>query len=79
MVDSKLWGRVWDSFRSRRPLLGPKQFIRISTKVHPDQLEPGDIRLQRFLNEWLERVDYLKEMETWEKTKSTEEEGSDDE
>lgn len=77
MVDSKLWGRVWDSFKSRRPLLGPKQFIRISTTVHPDQLEPGDVRLKHFLGEWLERVDYVKEMEIWENTKPTEEGGND--
>ena len=65
MVDSKLWGRVWDSFKSRRPLLGPKQFIRVSTTVHPEQLEKGDLVLQEFLGKWLERVDYVKEMEAW--------------
>ena len=77
MVDSKLWGRVWDSFKSRRPLLGPKQFIRISTTVNPDQLEPGDVRLAHFLGKWLERVDYMKEMETWKNTEPSQEGGND--
>lgn len=77
MVDTKLWGRVWDSFKSRRQLLGPKQFIRVSTTVHPDQLEKGDLRLQSFLDNWLERVDYVKEMESW-KDSVLSEEGGDD-
>ena len=65
MVDSKLWGRVWDSFKSRRQLLGPKQFIRVSTTLHPERLNEGDDRLQQFLGQWLERVDYSIEMEAW--------------
>jgi hypothetical protein len=32
-TDNVLWTRVWESFWSRRQLLGPKEFIRISTAV----------------------------------------------
>ena len=65
MVDTQLWGRVWDSFVSRRPLLGPKQFIRVSTTLSQSDPSSGDARIQGFLQEWLEQVDYQKEMEAW--------------
>ena len=51
--DSLLWRRVWDSFLSRRPLLGPKQFLRVSTPVVPGRESDGDERLRRFLREGL--------------------------
>jgi hypothetical protein len=47
--DSLLWRRVWDSFVTRRPLLGPKQFLRVSTPVAPGREEESDRRLQEFL------------------------------
>jgi hypothetical protein len=78
MVDSKLWGRVWDSFKSRRPLLGPKQFIRVSTTVQAGQLEKGDDRLKGFLGQWLVRDDYLQEIEAWGNAKASEEGDPDD-
>jgi len=78
MLDSKLWGRVWDSFRSRRPLLGPKQFIRVSTTVQAGQLEKGDDRLKDFLGQWLVRDDYVQEIEAWENAKASEQGDPDD-
>ena len=78
MFDSKLWGRVWDSFKSRRSLLGPKQFIRVSTTVQAGQLEKGDDRLKDFLGQWLVRDDYGQEIEAWENAKASEEGGPDD-
>lgn len=51
--DSLLWRRVWDSFLSRRPLLGPKQFLRVSTPVVAGRESEGDERLRRFLREGL--------------------------
>lgn len=78
MFDSKLWGRVWDSFKSRRPLLGPKQFIRVSTTVQAGQLEKGDDRLKDFLGQWLVRDDYVQEIEAWENAKASEEGDPDD-
>ncbi len=57
-IDTQLWKRVWESFVSRRPLLGPKQFIRLSTSVGLGSLEDGDRRLQAFLKEWLKKTVY---------------------
>jgi hypothetical protein len=70
MVDTLFWRRVWDAFVSRRPLLGPKQFVRVSTFVFPSQVHEGDQRLQSFLEHWLERVDYRQELESMEKDTS---------
>lgn len=70
MVDNILWERVWDSFTSRRQLLGPKQFIRVSTQVFPEQMEQGDARLKAFLDDWLERIDYEQELENWKRSES---------
>ncbi len=51
--DTVLWKRVWDSFASRRPLLGPKQFLRISTPVAQGGVQAADRRLQEMLPVWL--------------------------
>lgn len=51
--DSLLWERVWDSFWSRRPLLGPKQFIRISTPVRSEDYAAADRRLREMAGKWL--------------------------
>ena len=55
--DSVLWRRVMDSFVSRRPLLGPKQFLRISTPVIVGDLKAADRRLQEMLPLWLKPED----------------------
>ncbi len=51
--DSLLWRRVVESFLSRRPLLGPKQFLRISTPLDGGEAE-ADRRIREFLPRWLE-------------------------
>jgi hypothetical protein len=52
--DSLLWQRVMESFASRRPLLGPKQFLRISTPLDDGDLAAADRRIREFLPLWLE-------------------------
>ena len=57
--DRRFWVRVWDSFRSRRPLLGPKQFIRISTPLKSSaDLPVQDDLLGSFLPQWLEETEF---------------------
>lgn len=51
--DSLLWKRVVESFASRRPLLGPKQFLRLSTPIVGDNVKEADARLQAMLPLWL--------------------------
>lgn len=60
--DSRLWTRVWESFVSRRPLFGPKQFVRISTPIQGDDIEGADALLREFLAEWLKPSDYQAEL-----------------
>jgi hypothetical protein len=59
--DIHFWHRLWGSFESRRALSGPKQFIRVSTPVHGEDLEEADARLQMFLSLWLEPGDFSRE------------------
>lgn len=66
-TDERLWTRVWESFRSRRPLLGPKQFLRISTPVATGEEAAGDQLLADFLADWLTPVDFEEELATWHK------------
>ncbi len=63
--DSHLWTRVWESFTSRRPLLGPKQFIRISTPLDSLDSTESDRLLQFFLAQWLVPGDFQRELEAW--------------
>jgi hypothetical protein len=63
--DPRFWKRVWDSFASRRPLFGPKQFIRLSTPITTGGLAEGDARLRSFASHWLERADYEAEFREW--------------
>lgn len=69
--DSRFWDRVWDSFVSRRPLLGPKQFIRISTPVADGNMEAGERRIREVLDQWLTPKDFRKEIEEWAKDHTT--------
>lgn len=64
-TSGRLWSRVWDAFVSRRPLLGPKQFIRLSTGVAGGDLRASDQRLQEVLQKWLVPVDYETELKNW--------------
>jgi hypothetical protein len=50
-TDNVLWTRVWESFWSRRPLLGPKEFVRISTPVFGNDIGRADALLQGALDE----------------------------
>ena len=69
--DSHLWARVWESFASRRPLLGPKQFIRISTSLDSENPAEADQLLQHFLIQWLQIGDFQSELQDWKRTKTT--------
>lgn len=69
-VDTKLWRRVWEGFLARRPLLGPKQFIRISTPLRGPDTAAADRLLHQFLEQWLEPVDYAAELAAWRAQKS---------
>jgi hypothetical protein len=63
--DKLFWQRVWDAFKARRQILGPKQFIRVSTSVTGADLEAGDRLLQSFLETWLVPEDYQAELQAW--------------
>lgn len=62
--DSHFWKRLWASFRSRRQLSGPKQFIRISTPVRGDLKEADDL-LRSFVGNWLTPGSYEEERTTF--------------
>lgn len=64
-TDRRFWERVWDSFVSRRPLLGPKQFFRVSTQVAGGDLAPQDRLLAGFLERWLLPADLERERAAW--------------
>ncbi|MBI4326078.1 MAG: exosortase-associated EpsI family protein [Chloroflexi bacterium] len=69
--DQQLWNRVWESFVSRRPLLGPKQFLRVSTPIQGEDSSAADQLLKEFLPSWLASVDYQKELEAWQRRGDT--------
>ncbi len=64
-TDKRFWERIWDAFKARRPILGPKQFIRISTEVAGGDWVSADALLQSFLEPWLTPVDYETELHAW--------------
>ncbi len=57
-VDTTFWGRIWDGFINRRPLIGPKQFVRISTPVAKGKEELADKVLHDFVSIWLKPTEY---------------------
>jgi hypothetical protein len=67
--DRLLWTRLWNSFMSRRGLLGPKQFVRLSTSIGSGDPTAGDRLLVQMLGRWLTPVDYQAEMRTWQERK----------
>lgn len=69
-IDARLWGRVWDGFVFRRQLLGPKQFIRVSTSLQGSDIRAADQLLVRFLESWLTPIDYEAELAAWNSRKS---------
>jgi hypothetical protein len=52
--DPLFWRRLLDSFLSRRPLLGPKQFLRISTPIQGGDIIMADRRIMELLPGWLQ-------------------------
>lgn len=68
--DSLFWRRVWESFASRRPLLGPKQFVRVSASLLDRDISEADRLLQEFLPQWLTAVDYQSELNQWQKSQA---------
>lgn len=64
-LDKLFWTRVWQSFVSRCPLLGPKQFIRISTPVAQGDVAAADTLLRQVLQQWLKPVGYRQELVAW--------------
>jgi hypothetical protein len=63
--DRLLWTRVWDAFVHRRALLGPKQFLRVSTSIGAGDPAAGDRLLVEMLGRWLSPVDYQAELNAW--------------
>jgi hypothetical protein len=63
--DALFWKRIWDGFVARRPLLGPKQFLRVSTGIQGENIAAADRALVDFLRVWLEPVDFQKELTAW--------------
>ncbi len=63
-IDKQFWGNLWDAFRERRPMLGPKHFIRIATPIDGSDLAAADKRLQTFLNSWLQPGDFAADVKT---------------
>ncbi len=63
--DRHFWERLWESFKSRRAVRGPKQFVRISTSLGTDELKQAEERLSTFLHDWLIPTDYEAEKTAW--------------
>lgn len=64
-IDTRFWGSLWDSFVTRSQMLGPKQFIRISTSLVDSETQEADRLLQSFLAQWLDLGDYQAELKAW--------------
>jgi hypothetical protein len=61
-LDPHFWHRLWDSFKSRTQLQGPKHFLRISTPIEGRDLTECDEMLKGFLPQWLVSGDYYEEI-----------------
>jgi len=64
-LDARLLSWPWKSFVNRRPLIGPKQFIRISTPLTGADAGQADELLSGFLPQWLALTDYKEELGAW--------------
>ena len=64
-IDARFLSWPWKSFVNRRPLIGPKQFIRVSTPVLQEDAKDADRLLTGFLPHWLVPVDYRQELGQW--------------
>ena len=65
LAQGRVWGWAMESFSTRTPLLGPQQFIRLSTSVDASGLGAADQRLQELIPQWLQPVDYDTELAQW--------------
>lgn len=68
--DPLFWGRIWDSFTAGRALMGPKQFLRLSTGIQGDDLAKADAQILAFLPLWLQPVDFEGELAAWKERES---------
>lgn len=64
-ANTQFWSRIWRGFIDRNPLVGPKQFVRISTASPSADATEADRILQDFLGRWLEPSDYEAEIQAW--------------
>lgn len=64
-IDARFFSWPWKAFVSRRPLNGPKQFIRVSTPIFGDDVNNADRVLTEFLPHWLVPEDYNQELGQW--------------
>jgi len=64
-IDARYLRWPWKSFVNRRPLTGPKQFIRLSTPTFAGDPGTADATLADFLPRWLSLADYRTELEQW--------------
>jgi hypothetical protein len=63
--DKLFWQRVWESFLSRRQLLGPKEFLRVSTEVRGANAATADALLAEMLERWLRPAEFTEELRAW--------------
>ncbi len=75
LSNSLFWQRVWESFRTRSRLAGPKQFVRISTPIVQNDVKAADDRLNRFLELWLKPVDFEEELRNRQEQRTTKNHG----
>jgi hypothetical protein len=68
-IDAQFFLWPWKAFVNRRPLSGPKQFIRISTPIHGEDIATADATLTDFLPAWLALADYRRELRQWRQIK----------
>jgi hypothetical protein len=57
-IDARYFAWPLKSFVNRRPLGGPKQFIRVSTPIVGNSSDSADSLLQEILPQWLVLADY---------------------
>lgn len=62
VADTRFWWRIWQGLVDRNPLVGPKQFVRVSTEVLGSDIEAADRLLREFLGIWLEPSPYEEEL-----------------
>jgi hypothetical protein len=66
-VDARFLTWPWKSFVNRRPLSGPKQFVRVSTPLSGSETGNADELLSGFLPQWLALTDYREELRAWQR------------